>query len=93
MLASCRIQIRTFFFFCKNINFLITKKKSKTSKEKEKKISADAQWCLDSVEALNFKKIIEHFECLDRNQAQTRYGRVLKSHFNAKSNRVRRKVF
>jgi hypothetical protein len=63
------------------------KKKSKTSKEKEKKISKDAQWCLDSVEALNFKKFIEHFECLDRNQAQTRYGRVLKDHFNTKSNR------
>lgn len=54
------------------------KKKPKNSKEKEKKISTDAQWCLDSVEALDFKKFIEHFGCLNRNQAQTRYGRVLK---------------
>jgi hypothetical protein len=45
------------------------KKKSKTSKEKEKKISTGAQWCLDSVEALNFKKFIENFEFLNRNQA------------------------
>lgn len=36
---------------------------------------------------LNFKKFIEHFECLDRNQAQVRYGRVLKDYFNTKSNR------
>ena len=63
------------------------KKKSKTSKEKEKKISTDVQWCLENGEALNFKKFIERFECLDKNQAQTRYGRVLKDHFNTKSNR------
>ncbi|CAO3703645.1 unnamed protein product, partial [Rhizopus stolonifer] len=40
-----------------------------------------------SGKALKFKKFIEHFECLDRNQAQTRYGRVLKNNFNTKSNR------
>lgn len=63
------------------------KKKYKTSKGKEREISTDAQWCLDSGKALNFKKFIEHFECLDRNQALTRYGRVLKDHFNTKSKR------
>ncbi|KAI7894849.1 uncharacterized protein EV154DRAFT_599672 [Mucor mucedo] len=54
------------------------KKKSKTLQEKNKKlIPNDAQWCLAKGVSLTFKEYIAHWDCLDRDQEQHRFGRLL----------------
>lgn len=60
-------------------------KKSKTLQAKKKLIPNDAQWCLDKGESLAFKEYIERWDCLDRNQTQQRFSRILSEHYNSKT--------
>lgn len=60
-------------------------KKSKTSQAKKKLIPNDAQWCLDKGDSLTFKEYIAHYDCLDRNQAQQQFGKILGDYYNPKS--------
>ncbi|KAG1450887.1 hypothetical protein G6F46_011695 [Rhizopus delemar] len=47
-----------------------------------KKIPEDAKWCLDRSNHLSFREFIEKWDCLDRNQAQQRFGNILSDYFN-----------
>ncbi|KAI8077892.1 uncharacterized protein B0P05DRAFT_491808 [Gilbertella persicaria] len=62
------------------------KKKAKVLQDK-KKIPEDAQWCLDRSDRLSFRDYIEQWGCLDRNQAQQRFGSIITEYFKSKSNR------
>ncbi|KAG1042148.1 hypothetical protein G6F43_011958 [Rhizopus delemar] len=50
-----------------------------------KKIPEDAKWCLDRSNHLSFREFIEKWDCLDRNQAQQRFGNILSDYFKSKS--------
>lgn len=50
-----------------------------------KKVPEDVKWCLDRSNHLSFKEFIEKWDCLDRNQAQQRFGNILSEYFKSKS--------
>lgn len=57
------------------------KKKSSASTPSRKKpkiqVPDDAQWCLDNLRHLTFRKFIEKFQCLDKCGSQQRYLNIL----------------
>ncbi|KAG0831728.1 hypothetical protein G6F29_007255 [Rhizopus arrhizus] len=62
------------------------KKKSpeSTLSRKKPKISVpdDAQWCLDNLRHLTFRKFIEKFQCLDKCSSQQRYINILSKYIS-----------
>lgn len=60
------------------------KKKTKVSPE-DKNMPNNVQWCLDRTENLSFKEYIEHWDCLDKNQAQQQFSKILNDYFKAKN--------
>ncbi|KAG2233534.1 hypothetical protein INT48_007136 [Thamnidium elegans] len=49
------------------------------------KVPEDVKWCLDRSDRLSFREFIEKWDCLDRNQAQQRFGNILSEYFKSKS--------